>query len=48
MISSIVWIICNLTGYINPEYMPWKIYIPICIIEIIVYFKLVIKIWGDR
>ena len=47
MISSIVWLILIQSGYINPENAPWEIYLPICVIEIVVYFKLLTK-WGDK
>ena len=47
MISSIVWLIMVQAGYINPDYAPWKIYIPICLIEVVVYFKCLTK-WGEN
>ena len=47
MISSIVWLILIMTGYINPEQAPWEIYLPICAIEIAVYFKILTK-WGSK
>lgn len=47
MISSIIWLIMVQTGYINPDCAPWKIYLPICLIEVVVYFKLLIK-WGEE
>lgn len=47
MISSLIWIILIQIGYINTEQAPWKIYLPVCLIEIIVYFKLLTK-WGEK
>lgn len=47
MISSLIWIILVQVGYINPEQAPWKIYIPVCLVEIVVYFKLLTK-WGEK
>lgn len=47
MISSIIWLIMIQTGYINPDYAPWKIYLPICLIEVVVYFKLLTKL-GEK
>jgi hypothetical protein len=47
MISSLLWIILVQVGYLNPEHLPWKIYLPVCLIEIIVYFKLLTK-WGEN
>lgn len=37
MISSIVWIYLYLTGAINPDNAPWKIYLPIVLVEVVVY-----------
>ena len=39
MISSIVWLIFLHMGKINPDRAPWKIYLPIVFIEIVVYLK---------
>lgn len=47
MISSLLWIILIQVGYLNAEQAPWKIYLPVCLIEIIVYFKLLTK-WGEK
>ena len=44
MISSIIWLILLQIGKINPEHAPWRIYIPVCLIEVIVYFKCLAKI----
>lgn len=33
MISSIVWIILIKLGTINPQKAPWKIYIPVLLVE---------------
>ena len=46
MISSIVWIILIQAGYINPYYAPWSVYLPVCLVETVVYFKLLTK-WGE-
>lgn len=45
MISSLIWIILIQIGYINTEQAPWKIYLSVCLIEIVVYFKCLTK-WG--
>ena len=44
MISSIVWLILLDMGYINPDRAPWKIYLPIVFIEIVVYLYSLPKI----
>lgn len=49
MISSIIVIILQFMGIIKPEtdisFM--KVYLPICIIEVVIYFKLLFK-WGEN
>lgn len=47
MISSIIWLILIHIGYINPEQAPWKIYLPVCLVEVVVYFKLLTKL-GEK
>lgn len=47
MISSIIWLIMIQAGYINPDCAPWKIYLPVCLIEVIVYFRCLTK-WGEN
>ena len=47
MISSIIWIALLQAGVINGEHAPWIVYIPVCLVEIIVYFKCLTK-WGDK
>lgn len=49
MISSIVLLILQYTGTINPsvDLSFWKTYIPVCLIEMVVYFKLLTK-WGEK
>lgn len=49
MISSIVFIILQLTSIVNTNALSffWKVYVPICIIEVVIYFKLLFK-WGDK
>ena len=37
MISSIVWLYLLYTGFIKAGRAPWKIYIPIVTVELIVY-----------
>ena len=37
MISSIVWLILIQLGFIDTEHTPWYIYLPVCLIEIVVY-----------
>jgi hypothetical protein len=37
MISSIVWLYLYKIGEINPDKAPWKIYIPIVLVEVVVY-----------
>jgi hypothetical protein len=47
MISSIIWIGLVQAGYINPDCAPWGIYLPVCLVETIVYFKLLTS-WGSK
>ncbi len=49
MICSIVFIILQLTSIVNTNDLSffWKIYMPICIIEVVVYFKCLTK-WGSK
>lgn len=44
MISSIVWLILLYMGRINSDHAPWKIYLFLAFIEIVVYLKLFPKI----
>ena len=44
MLSSIIWLILLQTGNINPEHAPWGIYLPVCLVEVVVYFKCLTKI----
>jgi len=44
MISSIIWLILLQIGKINPEHAPWSIYLLVCLVEVIVYFKCLTKI----
>ena len=37
MISSIVWLVLYSKGFINPDKAPWKIYLPIVFVEVVVY-----------
>lgn len=43
MISSIIWLVLLYFNYINPDNAPWKIYIPIVIVEIAIYFRMLFK-----
>ena len=49
MISSIIVIILQFMGILKPEtdlsFM--KVYLPVCIIEVIVYFK-ILSWWGEK
>ncbi len=49
MISSVIVIILQFIGVIKPEtdlsFM--KVYIPVCIVEVIVYFK-ILSWWGNK
>ena len=47
MISSIIWIILVQIGKINPDNAPWEIYIPVCLVEVVIYFKLLTS-WGEK
>lgn len=44
MISSIIWLYLYKIGEINPDKAPWKIYIPIVTVELIVYLLSLPKI----
>ena len=37
MITSLIWLMLLEAGKINPDNAPWLIYIPVCIVEIVVY-----------
>ena len=47
MISSIIWLVLLQAGVINSEHAPWIVYLPVCLIEIVVYFRCLTK-WGDK
>lgn len=47
MISSIVWLLLVQLRMLDAEHLPWKIYLPVCLVEIVVYFKLLTK-WGGK
>ncbi len=47
MISSIIWIIFVQLGKINTSNAPWEIYLPVCLLEVVVYFKCLTK-WGEE
>ena len=44
MISSIVWLYLLYIGFIEAGKAPWKIYIPVVIVELIVYLLSLPKI----
>lgn len=44
MISSIVWLYLLDIGKINPDHAPWRIYIPVVILEVFIYTKILPKI----
>lgn len=37
MISSLIWIMLVEKSVINPDRAPWKIYLPIALVEVVVY-----------
>ena len=47
MISSIIWLVLVQIRKINPDQAPWSIYLPVCLVEIVVYFKLLTS-WGSK
>jgi hypothetical protein len=47
MISSIIWLVLVHTGTINEQFAPWGIYLPVCLVEIVVYFKCLTS-WGEN
>ena len=47
MISNLIWLYPVQTGIIDTQHAPWEIYLPVCLIEIVVYFKLLTK-WGEK
>lgn len=44
MISSLVWLYLYKIGEINPDKAPWKIYLPIALVEVVVYLYSLPKI----
>ena len=47
MISSFIWLVLVHIGTINETFTPWGIYLPVCLVEIVVYFKCLTK-WGEN
>ena len=47
MISSLVWLYLLQIGRISPKSAPWLVYLPVCIVEVAVYFYCLFK-WGDK
>lgn len=50
MFSSIIWLILLQLGILDAEYAPWIIYIPACLVEVVVYILLLPKFcdWIDE
>ena len=50
MISSIVWLYLYKIGEINPDHAPWKIYLPIALVEVVVYLYSLPKVtdWLEK
>lgn len=50
MFSSLIWLILLQMHYLDSEHAPWKIYLPIVIIEMIIYLLSLPKIgnWIDN
>lgn len=46
MISSLIWLYLLHTEAINPDRAPWKIYLPIVTVEVVVYLLSLEKV-GD-
>ena len=44
MISSIVWLYLLYNGFIQEGHAPWEIYIPIALVEVVVYLYSLPKI----
>ena len=49
MVSSIVLLILLQTKVIDPNVSMsfWKVYIPVCLLEIVIFFNVLLK-WGDK
>lgn len=49
MISSIIFIAVQIAGIIVTDNLSvfWKLYIPACTVEVIVYFRCLFK-WGEK
>ena len=50
MISSLIWMMLIEKDVINPDRAPWKIYLPIALVEVVVYLFSLPKIadWLDK
>lgn len=50
MISSIVWLYLYKIGFIDPDHAPWKIYLPIALVEVVVYLYSLPKVtdWLEK
>ncbi len=46
MLSSLIWLVLLQLGKINAEQAPWEIYLPVCLVEVVVYFRCLNK-WGQ-
>ena len=50
MISSIAWLILLHMGKINADHAPWKIYLPLVLVEVVVYLYSLPRVtdWIDK
>lgn len=50
MISSLIWLYLYHVGMIDPDHAPWKIYLPIAFIEVVVYLYSLPKVtdWLEK
>ena len=46
MISSIIWLYLYKIGEIDPDHAPWKIYLPLVLVEVVVYLYSLPKVTG--
>lgn len=47
MVSSLTWLTLIFMGEIDPEHAPWIVYIPVVMIEVLLYFYLLFR-YGDK
>ena len=50
MISSIIWLMFYFSGKIDPDHAPWKIYLPVVFVEVVVYLFSLPRVtdWLDK